>query len=161
MNDFCGICGKRLNVLNRAYGHQTKEHSPICLGCYKKGFLSREERDNDIKREKAQNAKVEQFKNNPVVQRKPTERKDYVYEYKRTCNECGKIWYSLQSREKKLENEQCWNSCFTCGSVGNMAAYNQARRNEQSTRDNLNDLHQCPNCHSTNYKELLIRHEKQ
>ena len=51
MNDFCGICGKRLNVLNRAYGHQTKEHSPICLGCYKKGFLSREERDNDIKRE--------------------------------------------------------------------------------------------------------------
>jgi hypothetical protein len=154
MNKVCGICGKGLNVFNKAYGHQTKEDAPICLKCYRKGFLCRD----DAERENKCVAKKELLAVQVVD--KTSSKSNYIYEYKRTCNECGKIWYSLQSREKELEHEQCWNSCFTCSSIGDIGAYNQARRNEQSTRDNLNNLHQCPDCHSVNYKEQLICHEK-
>ena len=39
-----------------------------------------------------------------------------VEEYRRTCCQCGTVWHSLKSREKRLENDQCSSQCMSCSS---------------------------------------------
>lgn len=86
-----------------------------------------------------------------------------VAEYKRACNECGKIWHSLVEREKMINPSG--NCCDldslgefnTCGTNSAQAQY---RRNIQSREDALSKLRKCPNCSSTNYTETVIYYEK-
>jgi hypothetical protein len=86
----------------------------------------------------------------------------HVKEFKRTCKECRKVWHSLCSREKAIDNE-----IRTKGSIqasqacsGNMGAAAQMQRNAESQKDLLNKLKKCPNCGSGNYKEEIIIYEK-
>ena len=90
------------------------------------------------------------------------EEKDKVKEYKRKCNECGKVWHSLVSREKKLSESETCSNCvqgFTaCG--GNLGAATQAQRNADANSKNLEKLRKCPKCGSRNYEEEVIIYEK-
>jgi len=102
---------------------------------------------------------------NPPIQPSgatPQTPKDMIQEYKRTCAQCGKIWYSLVSREEEvkrllgeevvMEGAELCNCCFW--------AWPQRDRNYASLREQLNDLRRCPSCHSSNYTEEIISHEK-
>lgn len=88
-------------------------------------------------------------------------------EYKRTCKNCGKIWYSLVEREEKLNPDTPGQNCCNedqdktgeCGTCGNNGAQAQYRHNLQYRRDNLEKLRQCPNCLSTNFVEEIVKHE--
>jgi type I site-specific restriction-modification system R (restriction) subunit len=88
--------------------------------------------------------------------------KNTVKEYKRTCNECGKIWHSLAKREKKLERSETMSNCqqginaCTC----NPAATAQHRKNRQDTTSEIENLKSCPECGSKNYDEEIIEYEE-
>lgn len=88
--------------------------------------------------------------------------KKHIKEYKRTCNECGKVWHSLASREKQIAGDVKLNACIqgstACG--GNMGAATQSKRNVESQKDLLDKLKKCPHCGSSNYKEEEIIYEK-
>ncbi len=86
-----------------------------------------------------------------------------VAEYKRTCNQCGKVWHSLVERETKIDpkmnccDQDNLGMCGTCGTNGAQAQY---RRNLQSREDTLAQLRRCPECQSTDFKEILAYHAK-
>jgi len=88
--------------------------------------------------------------------------KRHIREYKRRCNQCGKIWHSLVSRETQMNNSMLCSACIqgttACG--GNLGAATQAQRNVYSQRDLLDQLKHCPECGSADYKEELITYEK-
>lgn len=87
----------------------------------------------------------------------------HVAEYKRTCNECGKVWHSLIEREKKINphgnccDQDSLGEFNTCGTNGAQAQY---RRNIQSREDTLSKLRKCPECSSSNFMEVIIYYEK-
>lgn len=85
-----------------------------------------------------------------------------VKEYKRKCNECGKVWHSLVSREEEIRKSalsastvQAFTACG--GALGTSA---QSQRNADSQIELLNKLRKCPECGSTNYKEEIKIYEK-
>lgn len=87
-----------------------------------------------------------------------------VREYRRTCRECGKVWHSLKSREKKIqgdiksaESAKRLSGCGMCaGSWSALGAAEQAKRNIAAHQTELERLRECPNCGSHNYKEEVI-----
>ena len=89
--------------------------------------------------------------------------KFHVAEYKRVCNQCGKVWHSLVEREVKLNphgnccDQDTLGEFNTCGTNGAQAQY---RRNIQSREDSLTTLKKCPECGSNNYTETIIYYEK-
>ena len=89
-------------------------------------------------------------------------KKEYVEEYKRTCNECGKVWHSLVSREKQIGKDVRFNAFIQAATAfgGNLGAATQSKRSVESQQDLLDKLRKCPNCSSTNYTEEIIKHEK-
>jgi ribosomal protein S27AE len=88
--------------------------------------------------------------------------KTQVGEYKRRCNQCGKIWHSLVSREKELEGNVKFNAFIQFGTAigGNLSAATQSKRNVESNQDILDKMRQCPNCGSRNYSEDILTYEK-
>lgn len=91
-----------------------------------------------------------------------------VKEYKRTCNQCGKTWHSLVSREaeieKSLESQQrgvLAGSCAACcGSLAWLIPTAIMAQSAQSRKDLLDKLRKCPECSSTNYVEEIISYAK-
>lgn len=88
--------------------------------------------------------------------------KRHVKEFKRKCNECGKVWHSLAEREKEIERSksvaalnQMSNAC-SCRS----GAALQAQRNVGASQDSLDKLRRCPECGSQNYTEDVLIYEK-
>jgi hypothetical protein len=88
--------------------------------------------------------------------------KTQVKELKRKCNECGKVWHSLASREAEIERQkntanvnQVSNAC-SC----NSGAALQAQRNVGASQDSLDKLRKCPNCGSQNYTQTEIIYDK-
>lgn len=86
----------------------------------------------------------------------------HVKEFKRKCNECGKVWHSLSEREKKIESakgvaalNQMSNACCC-----NSGAALQAQRNVGASEDSLDNLRRCPECGSQNYAEEVLIYEK-
>ena len=86
----------------------------------------------------------------------------HIREYKRKCNQCKKVWHSLESREKELEGgkstaalNQASNAC-TCNSGSAL----QAQRNVGAYQDSLNKLRSCPKCGSQDYTEEVLIYEK-
>jgi len=92
-----------------------------------------------------------------------------VKEYKRTCKNCGQVWHSLVSREKKLKRDKTsygiqkaggamqqlggsMQQCGTCGMCGGGSArtgaqvYTQTSRNIDAASAELARLKRCPNC---------------
>lgn len=93
---------------------------------------------------------------------KPFDPKTQVKEFKRTCNQCGKIWHSLASREEQIKNDASCNNCVqgTTACSGNLGAATQAKRNVESNQDLLDKLKKCPDCGSVNYKEEILIYDK-
>jgi len=88
----------------------------------------------------------------------------HVAEYKRTCNECGKVWHSLVEREAQIDpSGKCCDpdNLGECGTCGTNSAQAQYRRNIQSREESLAKLRKCPSCSSENCKTELIYYEKQ
>lgn len=79
-----------------------------------------------------------------------------VGEYKRTCNECGKVWHSLVDREKFLKTSLFGDACGMCGSP-NQAQYS---RNYNANESSLAKLNSCPSCGSTNYTQEIVYYDK-
>ena len=88
--------------------------------------------------------------------------KYHVAEYKRVCNECGKVWHSLVEREKIIQDKMTSNFCLMCGTCNsNDSAFAQHNRNLDANANTLTDLRKCPECGSGNYTETTIYYEKQ
>lgn len=85
--------------------------------------------------------------------------KIHVAEYKRVCNECGKVWHSLADREKQLSTNML---CDLCGSFNTCGSPHQAQynRNIDANVDTISKLKKCPQCGSGNYTETIIYYEK-
>ena len=99
--------------------------------------------------------------NTPEVDRKKLYQKKQVKEYKRKCNECGKIWHSLASREEEIQKDIKFNSrgqLFTA--FIDPASATQSKRNVESQIELLDKLKRCPNCSSHNYTETVNIYEK-
>lgn len=88
--------------------------------------------------------------------------KIHVKEFKRKCNECGKVWHSLEAREKNLEFNKAVSSLnqFSSASTCNTNSSLQAQRNSNALKDTLEKLKSCPECGSQNYNEEILIYEK-
>ncbi len=100
-----------------------------------------------------------------------TDTKEYVQEYKRTCNQCGKVWHSLPTREQNIKKQiesnkqqQCLSTaipiCCNTSEGPYIQTYNQEKQMEHGFHSELDRLKSCPKCGSKDYKEKLIRYEK-
>lgn len=83
-----------------------------------------------------------------------------VSEYKRTCNECGTVWHSLQSREETLKKQIKDNKSAECCNMCDQNARNKAASEIRSCESELERLKKCPKDQSGNYKEELIVYDK-
>ncbi|NOR85832.1 hypothetical protein GQ473_06985 [archaeon] len=88
------------------------------------------------------------------------DQKTQIQEYKRKCNECGKIWHSLISREKQIKKNAQDNNSQVCYNCCNADAQLQAKRNAESNESELDKLKKCPECSSSNYTEEVISCDK-
>jgi len=84
----------------------------------------------------------------------------HVAEYKRVCNQCGKVWHSLVDREKQIAQKMMSNSCLMCGNTCSGSGFGQYSRNFDANQDSLTALKRCPQCSSANYTETIIYYEK-
>lgn len=96
------------------------------------------------------------------ISEKDFDPKKHVKEYKRKCNECGKVWHSLASREEQIEKDFKSNNCIqgltACG--GDLGAATQSKRSAEASQDLLDKLKKCPDCGSKNYDEEVLIYEK-
>ena len=90
-------------------------------------------------------------------------------EYRRECHRCGKVWHSLVKREEELNRRQSMNEPSDCCCCGSSTETNccggetkkskdtrQKRLNADPSYSELTRLKKCPDCHSTNYKEIIV-----
>ena len=162
-NLVCPYCKKELNLeledseieeLNSG-----KTLHPLCPHCYKRFDYEETEPKNRSRKNSLDKNKISESDYNPRL---------HIKEYKRTCNECGKIWHSLISRESKIQGDLKSNKCDSltaaCGMCGGnwsaLGASEQAKRNEHALSDEMTRLRKCPECGSSNYTEEVIIYEK-
>lgn len=174
-NDECCLCHEKLTMFNTGIANRLKNGERVCVNCIRKldaetvcklknlTFENLIERV-DIQEKKQTELRIKQIKEKEIREKE----KNLVIEYKRTCNQCGKVWHVLAEREKYLASEKRWNDCNMCASafatLSGDSNYNgtftQAKRNEHALNEEINKLKQCPNCMSTNYSEEQIKYEK-
>lgn len=90
------------------------------------------------------------------------ETKNKIMEYKRKCNQCGKIWHSLVKEEKRAMRGGLLNSLVGMGTAigGNLGASTQSSRNADANLESLQNRRRCPNCGSADYTEEIITFKK-
>jgi len=142
----CGVCGKKVSFW-KSYGSNNINY---CPECYKK----RNEREN---REKEEIEREEEGR-----RKKLEEEKNKIREYKRKCNQCGKVWYSLVSQEKSISTGGFLSSLVGIGTAltGNLGASTQSSRNSDALMQRIEELKKCPNCGSSDYTEEIIVFDK-
>ena len=86
--------------------------------------------------------------------------KTQVREFKRTCQQCKKIWHVLEERENKVQKNVRDNNCYQGTFCCNPGAQLQAKRNVEAGEGELDKLRKCPDCGSANYKEEVIKYAK-
>jgi hypothetical protein len=92
----------------------------------------------------------------------------YTKEYKRKCNQCGKVWHSSVSREEETKESLKTNRFLEIASGfgmlgGNWSALGsatQTQRNKSALQKELTNLKKCPKCGSQNYNEEIIIYKK-
>jgi hypothetical protein len=95
----------------------------------------------------------------------PNSTTNTVEEYKRVCQQCGKVWHSLISRENQIRGNLFCNSCSsasqaaTCSPVG-IAGAAQSNRSVEANQSELAKLQSCPDCNSTDFTQEIISYEK-
>lgn len=164
----CCICQEPLTILNTGINNRLKTGEQICIHCIKK-------LDDDtvwnLKNLTIDNVRLKysnQEQRYSISSRNDVPKKNVVVEYKRTCNQCGKVWHVLAEREKYLEREKKFNNCNMCASAFSTAGgdsnswgtWTQTQRNEHALESEMNRLKQCPNCMSSDYTETRIEYEK-
>lgn len=124
----------------------------------------REEEEKKIKYQQQQEEKMREMVRQELKSESPspqvtTSRKTKgkkVQQFKRTCQACGKTWYSLKEREDALnERSGCKYCCHTCFSIGDKSAEMQIERNKEASSDQLAALKQCPDCKSGVFHEII------
>jgi hypothetical protein len=83
-----------------------------------------------------------------------------VSEYKRTCNECGAVWHSLQSRENEIKRNVSNLKSAECCNMCDANARNKATTDMRNYKDELERLKKCPKCQSGNFREEEITYDK-
>ncbi|MEK6956163.1 MAG: hypothetical protein AABW52_05865 [Nanoarchaeota archaeon] len=95
------------------------------------------------------------------INEKEFDSRKHIKEFKRKCKQCGKIWHSLESREKQIKSNFNVNNLNVISNCCNPSAQLQAKRNSEANQSDLDKLKQCPNCSSHNYSEEVIIYEKE
>ena len=136
----CFNCKKKISFWNICYDN---EDNISCESCLK---------NNKEKLEK-QKIKEEEDRKREIEKEKNT-----IKEYKRKCNQCGKIWHSLVDREKQIAKGSFLNALVGVGTAltGNLGASTQSNRNVDAQNERLDKLKSCPSCGSTDYTEKII-----
>ena len=84
-----------------------------------------------------------------------------IKEIKCKCNQCGKIWHYLESREKEIEKNIKTNAGIQAGfAFFNVGAATQAKRNVEAQQDLLDKLKKCPECGSHDITKKDIYYEE-
>lgn len=146
-SDICSECGKKLGIHLTPDEHlrfftgrkKLKDGSVLCEYCFKEW--------------KAKQNKLSHASFDPKKQ---------VKEYKRECNECGKVWHSLASREEEISRDIGYHSStqFFSACGGNFLLSEMSKKNAETQKDLLDKLKKCPNCSSRNYEEKVVIYEK-
>ena len=137
----------------------TQENNNIevdCIHCKKSFYVELEGQEvNDYHNGKTLSTKCHHCKKR-VEFSKPVEfdPKKHVKEYKRKCNECGKVWHTLAAREKEVEKQMKSNNFQILANCCNPGAQLQAKRNVEAGASDLNNLKKCPDCEI--WKSVLI-----
>ncbi|WP_394339122.1 zinc-ribbon domain-containing protein [Methanoculleus sp. UBA430] len=83
-----------------------------------------------------------------------------VSEYKRTCNQCGKVWHSLKSREDEIkrgiQNNKNAQLCNMCDAN----AENKRKQDLNTYTTELDRLKTCSQCSSRDYSEVIVHYDK-
>jgi hypothetical protein len=85
--------------------------------------------------------------------------KGMIKEFKCGCNQCGKIWYYLESEEKRISVQAGSNGilgCTMCCSPIGLWFSNKAI----DLQKDLEKMKRCPNCNSTDIIKAAVYHEK-
>jgi len=145
----CSLCNKKFSFWNScSFEGDDKTYCPECWKNKKENiekFKIKEEEDK--KRE---------------IERRKEEKSGKVMEYKRKCNQCDKVWYSLVDKEKQLGSNRIFNSLVGIGTAitGDLGASTQSSRNLDANSEYLDKLKKCPNCGSADYTEEIIIYKK-
>lgn len=86
-----------------------------------------------------------------------------VSEYKRTCNQCGTVWHSLQTREDALKNEITNYNNRSGSSECCMCAQNKPTKSTAEVKTCASELERlkiCPKCNSGNIREEVLVYDK-
>lgn len=141
----CNKCDKKFSIWN-SYNLNGKYYCEECYKKYGKESLMKYKPKEEIYAEK----EAEKEKNT-------------IKEYKRKCNQCGKIWHSEVNREEQISSGNFFSALIGLGSTlqGKSGDAIQAYRNTDAQADLLDKLKKCPNCGSKDYKEEIISYKKQ
>lgn len=141
----CAKCGKKIKWWEDS--EEDEKGKEICKGC-----VERLEEEQRLEEEKKLNEEKE----------KEIERKNEVKEYKRKCNQCGKVWHSLVDKEIQITTSSFLNALVGVGTAitGNLGASTQSSRNVDAQSERLDKLKSCPNCGSRDYTEEIMVYKK-
>lgn len=164
----CVICSKKLNAFNTGINNRLKSGERICIHCLKKLDSETAYNLKNLTADSVRSNYADQEQKHITPSQKDAPKKNVVVEYKRTCNQCGKVWHVLEEREKYLEREKKFNNCNMCasafstagGNTNSWGTWTQTQRNEHALESEMNRLKQCPNCMSSDYTETRIEYEK-
>ena len=138
----CCKCGKEIGFWSK-HPFQGKNYCSKCLPSFKEMYaMGKAKAQEKAKVKKESQSKVE--------------------EYKRKCNQCGKIWHSLVSDEKSLKSGTILDALVGIGTglSGDLGASTQSRRNAQAQEEKATSLKRCPKCGSSDYTEEIITFKK-
>ena len=109
----CSNCEKKFSLWN-SYSIEGIDGT-YCEDCYKKY--------------KHEIIKKKEEKTRNIVKRGENK----ISEYKRKCNQCGKIWHSLRSKENQLRTKGLLDSIIGIGTAiqGNLGASTQSSRKQK------------------------------
>jgi rubrerythrin len=141
----------------------------ICVNCKKKvSFWSSHVEENEYfcndcwKDGAPEKLKIEAEKRKKEEQKRLEKENNQVTEYKRKCNQCGKVWHSLVGTERRLNRRTILDSLVSVGTAltGNLGASTQSSRNADAQIERIENVRKCPNCGSSDYKEEIITFQK-
>ena len=143
-------------MLNRIGGNKM----PTCADCGKKVSYFNYKWDISSQNYFCSDECRSKFREKKNIE-KEMQKKDMTKEIKCKCNQCGKIWHCLESREKEIEKNIRTNAGIQAGfAFFNVGAATQAKRNVEAQQDLLDKLKKCPECGSHDITKKDIYFEK-
>ena len=140
----CFACKNKVSWFNE---YSYNDRKSYCKKCWNK---------NEEKKEKQRLMEEEK------LSKRNEEERGFIEEYKRKCQECGKVWHSNIKIEKNLQASAGLNALSGISSLffGGSAATSQYIRNTNAQTSEITNLKKCPNCGSTHYTEQTTKFRK-